>query len=146
MPTNKTSPAAAAAAETKAPLPKTDTQNNEQLSKAAIASCKQNPYYSPLYDCDVNYFRYAFSSDSLTIKSAVAIKSIDIKPLKKEEKSSTAKSANKSTKSSETASDSQSTNTTTTTAAATASKVNNNTNETKMGGGKRKKSYIKIKK
>ncbi len=88
MPTNKTTPAA----ETKT-LPKNDSSSKES-TKAAIASFKQNPYYSPLYDCDVNYFRYAFSSDSLTIKSAVAIKSIDIKPLKKDEKQIT----NKTTK------------------------------------------------
>lgn len=109
MPANKTSPAA----ETKT-LTKNDS-NSKENTKAAIASFKQNPYYSPLYDCDVNYFRYAFSSDSLTIKSAVAIKSIDIKPLKKDEK--TAATTNKPAKtnnvSSEAASDMQSTSSST---------------------------------
>ena len=68
--------------------PKSETTSKEN-GKSSVASFKQNPYYSPLYDCDVNYFRYAFSSDSLTIKSAVAIKSIDIKPLKKEDQKKT---------------------------------------------------------
>lgn len=68
--------------------PKSETTSKEN-GKGSVASFKQNPYYSPLYDCDVNYFRYAFSSDSLTIKSAVAIKSIDIKPLKKEDQKKT---------------------------------------------------------
>jgi len=68
---------------------KNDTASSAESIKNAIASFKQNPYYSPLYDCDVNYFRYKFSPDSLTIKSAVAIKSIDIKPLKKDESTTT---------------------------------------------------------
>jgi hypothetical protein len=68
---------------------KNDTTSSAESIKNAIASFKQNPYYSPLYDCDVNYFRYKFSPDSLTIKSAVAIKSIDIKPLKKDESTTT---------------------------------------------------------